>query len=99
VCVLWRCQNDEGAASTHKLEEGGLADDTFDFMIDSIEDEHSGDAPPGSWDQVEHNSGAHAAAQRRRPRWALTHARFAGTSTSGNGGEERQSVLASVFKM
>ncbi len=48
-------QNDEGAASTAKDFEGDLGDD-FDFMdAGLIEDEHSGDAPPGA--SFEHNSG------------------------------------------
>ena len=51
-------KNEEGAASTAVKLEGELGDD-FDFMdaglIEGVEDEHSGDAPPGSF---EHNSGA-----------------------------------------
>jgi hypothetical protein len=58
-------QNEEGAASTAKFEGDLGDDDGFDFMdagldagglLEGVEDEHSGDAPPGM--NGEHNSGA-----------------------------------------
>jgi hypothetical protein len=60
-------QNEEGAASTAKFEGDLGDDDAFDFMdagldagglLEGVEDEHSGDAPPGM--NGEHNSGVRA---------------------------------------
>ena len=95
-------KNEEGAASTAVAKLDGELGEDFDFMdaglIEGVEDEHSGDAPPGSF---EHNSGA--CMHRRRavavlPCSVLTP-HSAGTSTSGGTGEERQSALASVFQV